>query len=78
VVAAGNPVHPEVRSLLPDELAALPAASRPEYLAVMPTPGSGAVATWRTEYSPQLAKLGYQPVVNGTLATLYRRGFPVK
>ncbi len=73
VVAAGNPVHPEVRALSPGELAALPAAALPEYLAVMPTPGSAAAATWRSQYGPQLAKLGYRLVVNGTLAAIYRR-----
>jgi len=78
VVAAGNPVHPQVRSLLPDELAALPAAARPAYLAVMPTPGSAAAAGWRSEYGAQLAKLGYQPVVNGTLGGIFRGAFPVK
>src|SRR6185369_13006200 len=35
VVAAGNPVHPEVRTLLPEDLEALPLNLRPRYLAVL-------------------------------------------
>jgi hypothetical protein len=56
VVAAGNPVHPEVRALLPEDLAALAPAARPRYLAVLVTPGFD----WRAHYGPQLAAWGYR------------------
>src|ERR1051326_44393 len=40
MVAAGNPVNPSVRSLLPNEIEALTEDQRPRYLAVLVTPGS--------------------------------------
>jgi hypothetical protein len=57
VVAAGNPVDPAVRSLLPEEVD----SARPRYLAVMLSPGSP--NNWRERYGAQLSALGYQTVV---------------
>jgi hypothetical protein len=56
IVAAGNPVHPEVRALLPDEMEDLPAAKRPRFLAVLVTPGSD----WRPRYAAKLTAWGYR------------------
>jgi hypothetical protein len=68
VVAAGNPVHPEVRSLSADEIAGMPAAARPRYLAVLPMPGAPPEA-WR-------ARWDYQPVVRGANGALWERALP--
>ncbi len=69
VVAAGNPVHPEVRAFLPDEMDALPAAARPKYLAVLVTPGPD----WRSKYAPKLANLGYKERFLGSNGALFER-----
>ena len=64
-VAAGNPVHPAVRTLVPEDLDALPASARPPYLAVMFTSGSEAAADWRVRYGSRLANWGYRPRAEG-------------
>jgi hypothetical protein len=66
VVAAGNPVHPEVRALLPEELS----AARPRYLAVLVTPGFD----WRSKYGPLLAELGYSPIAETRDGGVYQAG----
>jgi hypothetical protein len=57
VVAAGNPVHPEVRAFVADELDRLEPAARPRFLAVLVTPGSD----WRPHYAARIATWGYLP-----------------
>ncbi len=75
VVAAGDPVDPSVRALLPEEVA----AERPRYLAVMVTPGSEVGAGWQALHGPQLAAWGYRIVASGkTGALLERRDIPVQ
>jgi hypothetical protein len=67
VVAAGNPVDPRVRALLPEEVA----AARPRYLAVLVTPGFD----WRAKYAQPLTALGYRTVAqcpDGALLELTR------
>jgi hypothetical protein len=64
VVAAGNPVDLDVRSLLPEEIEALPPDRRPRYLALLPTPGSPA---------PQFQPDGYSVLARGECGILYRR-----
>lgn len=58
VVAAGNPVHPEVRAFLPEDLDRLPPAARPRYLAVLVTPGFD----WRPHYARRLESWGYHAI----------------
>jgi hypothetical protein len=57
IVAAGNPVHPGVRAVLPEEVdpGKLPAA-----LAVLVTPGSEVSTRWAGKYKPQILSWGYQ------------------
>jgi hypothetical protein len=69
VVAAGNPVDPRVRALLPEELDALPPGSRPRYLAVLVTPGFD----WRSRYADRIARWNYQPRVGGASGALFER-----
>jgi hypothetical protein len=59
VLAAGNPVHPAVRVLAPEDLDALPASGRPRYLAALVSPGSDEAATWRTRRAADFARWGY-------------------
>jgi hypothetical protein len=64
VAAAGNPVRPEVRALMIEEVA----GARPRYLAVQVTPGS----EWRG-YVAKLVGMGYRVVAesaNGALLEL--------
>ncbi|MBZ5725057.1 MAG: hypothetical protein LAP87_08675 [Acidobacteriia bacterium] len=75
VVAAGNPVRTEVRSLLPEEIAALPAGARPRFLAVLPTPVAN---DWRFRHRGDLAAWGYQPVVESRGAALFERTDRIK
>ena len=56
IVAAGNPVDPRVRALLPEEMDALAPGARPGHLAVLVTPGSD----WRPKYAQKLAIWGYK------------------
>lgn len=72
LVAAGNPVHAAVRSLLVEEIDALPAAQRPPYLAVLFSPGSEPSPVLRARYAPQFAKWGYTPAVEGKDGVLLR------
>ena len=73
VVAAGNPVNPAVRALLPEQMDALPASQRPPWLAVLFSPGSEGEATWRTRYAPDYTRWGYLPVRQGKSGLLLRR-----
>jgi hypothetical protein len=66
-VAAGNPVDPSVRSLLPEEVE----SARPRYLAIMITPGSE--NTWRAHYGAQLSAWGYQTVMQFRCGALLER-----
>ncbi|HYW42441.1 MAG TPA: hypothetical protein VE959_06265 [Bryobacteraceae bacterium] len=75
VVAAGNPVDPAVRSLLPEEVVAAP----PRYLAVLVTPGSEAGGGWQARYGAQLSAWGYQTIVKSLSGALLERpGIPLK
>jgi hypothetical protein len=62
VVAAGNPVNPAVRSLLPEDMDALSRGNRPKYLAVLVPPGS---IDWRARYGERIARWGYRTIVGG-------------
>ncbi|SPE34815.1 membrane hypothetical protein [Candidatus Sulfopaludibacter sp. SbA6] len=75
VVAAGNPVHTAVRTLLPQDLEALAPAARPRYLAVMVTSGSEAAADWQLRYGSRLASWGYRPQAEGKYGALLERKF---
>jgi len=75
VVAAGNPVNPSVRALLPEEIDALPETRRPRYLALMVTPGSEAGAAWQTRYAPRLTKWGYHSRLESKFGGIYERNF---
>jgi hypothetical protein len=66
IVAAGNPVDPRVRALMPEELAALAPADRPRYLAFLVTPGFD----WRSKYLAGLTALGYRTRVDGENSAL--------
>lgn len=69
VVAAGNPVVPAVRALVPEKVAA---GTRPRYLAVLTTPGS---PEWQKRYGEKLAEWGYRVQVQGKSGTLLERNF---
>ena len=71
VVAAGNPVRPAVRALLPEQVDAL--AGRPRYLAVLLTPGMS--PGWLSRYGPQLAAWGYAPALQGAHGVIFERRF---
>jgi len=73
VVAAGNPVDPAVRALLPEQVAAMPAAERPAYLAVLFSPGSEGESTWRARYAPEWAGWGYRSAREGKSGVLLER-----
>ncbi|SPE41773.1 membrane hypothetical protein [Candidatus Sulfopaludibacter sp. SbA3] len=73
VVAAGNPVNPAVRALLPEQMDQLPVTERPAYLAVLFSPGSEGAATWRIRYAPYYARWGYSLVRGGEQGLLLRR-----
>ncbi|HWC98517.1 MAG TPA: hypothetical protein VG456_17275 [Candidatus Sulfopaludibacter sp.] len=61
IVAAGNPVNPAVRCLLPEDL------DSPRYLAILFSPGSEGAATWRKSYP------GYTPIKEGQYGQLLKR-----
>ncbi len=65
IVAAGNPVHPEVRAYLPEDLD----LSRPRYLAVLVMPGFD----WRGHYGARLAALGYRVRKEGVHGALLEK-----
>jgi len=69
VVAAGNPVHPEVRALLPEDL---DAGARPRYLAVLVTPGFD----WHPHYAARLAGWGYRTRVETSNGAILERNPP--
>ncbi|MBZ5585155.1 MAG: hypothetical protein LAQ30_23695, partial [Acidobacteriia bacterium] len=71
VVAAGNPIRPSVRALLPDDVEALPA--RPRYLAVLLTPGMS--PDWEARYGAALARWGYAPALRGAHGVIFERHF---
>jgi hypothetical protein len=73
VVAAGNPVDPSVRSLLLEDVDALPADRRPRYLAVLVTPGSEAAADWNTRYAARLEQWGYRPAQQTKYGGLFQK-----
>lgn len=66
VVAAGNPVDPAVRSLMPEDLETMPAAARPRFLAVLVTPGSSPAL-------PPIATWGYRQIAQGRSGALWER-----
>lgn len=68
-VAAGNPVDPRVRALLPEDLDALAPAARPRYLAVLVTPGFD----WRAHYGQRLAAWGYRQREAGADGALFEK-----
>ena len=70
VVAAGNPVNVTVRSMLPEEMAALGPTARPHYLAVLVMPGS---IDWRARYGAALAAWGYHAIREGEHGVLLER-----
>ncbi len=75
VVAAGNPVNPAVRTLLPEDLDALEPNLRPRYLTVLVTPGSEAAAGWRSRYGERLASWGYASKAEYAWGALLERKF---
>jgi hypothetical protein len=76
IFAAGNPVHPAVRALFPEDLDALPAAARPRYLAALPTPASAAAAARRLHQAPDFVRWGYTIAADSGLGVLLERTFP--
>ena len=73
MVAAGSPVDPAVRSLLPEEMDALPTGMRPRYLVVLVSPGSEVSSSWESRYGPEIGGWGYQKLVPGKMGALFER-----
>ncbi|HLK68470.1 MAG TPA: hypothetical protein VKU19_33790 [Bryobacteraceae bacterium] len=73
LVAVGSPMNPAVRSLLPEEMDALPAESRPLHLVVLVTPGSEVAHSWEERYGPKIAGWGYRKTVPGQMGALFDR-----
>jgi hypothetical protein len=73
MVAVGSPLDTSVRSLLPEEIDALPAGTRPRYLVVLVSPGSEAAGSWESRYGPAIVGWGYQKLVPGKLGGLFER-----
>jgi hypothetical protein len=69
--AAGNPVDPAVKSLLKEEVEAMPAADRPRRLAVLPTPD--APPEWFERHGTDLARWGYKVVERGSHGVIFER-----
>jgi hypothetical protein len=69
VVAAGNPVDPQVRALLPEDL---DAGARPRYLAVLVTPGFD----WHPHYAARLAAWGYRTRAETPTGAILERNPP--
>jgi hypothetical protein len=65
-MAAGNPVHLEVRAMRADEVA----RARPHHLAVLFT-SVDLMTTWRSREAPHIASLGYIPEVQSDYGALY-------
>jgi hypothetical protein len=76
VFAAGNPVHPAVRALAPEDLDALSTAARPRYLAALPTPGSAEAATWRIRHAAEFVRWGYTIAADTRLGAILERTLP--
>lgn len=70
VVAAGDPVHPEVRALSVEELEALPARGRPRFLAVLVTG-----VDWQPKVGARLSAMGYRSRKTGSNGALLERDF---
>ncbi|HXS98062.1 MAG TPA: hypothetical protein VN736_25865 [Candidatus Limnocylindrales bacterium] len=70
IAAAGNPVHPEVRSLLPEELA----ADHAPYVAVLAAPG--AAPEWRLHYGKVLTAAGYKLRNSGVAGEIFESKRP--
>lgn len=73
VVAAGNPVHSAVRTYSPEELEALSPAARPEYLALLVTPGSEVGGTWQQRYFTKVMTFGYSQYASGRFGMIFRK-----
>jgi hypothetical protein len=71
MVAAGSPVDPAVRSLLPEDIDALPPGTRPRYLVVLVSPGSEVAGNWESRYGSKLGGWGYRKLVPGKLGALF-------
>jgi hypothetical protein len=69
IVAAGNPVNPEVQCFTLEEIE----LRRPDRLALMVTSGSEVAKTWREKYGPRIAGWGYRPQIEGEFGALYVR-----
>ena len=72
-VAAGNPVDPMVRALLPEQMDAMPVGQRPTWLAVLFSPGSEGEATWRARSASQSSGWGYEIAQMGKSGLLFRK-----
>jgi hypothetical protein len=69
--AAGNPVDPSVRSLLPEELDALPPSGRPRRVALLPAPDGS--PDWLGRYGSRLERSGYNIVTLGRHGAIFER-----
>ena len=75
-LAAGNPVDPAVRTLAAEDLEALPAASRPRYLAALLMPGSAEAGTWQRVHAADLAHWGYTVAGDGAGGAILEQILP--
>jgi hypothetical protein len=73
MVAVGAPVDWEVRSLLPEEIDALPGGMRPQYLVVLVTPGSDVTSSWESRYGREIVGWGYRKLAPGKMGALFER-----
>jgi hypothetical protein len=69
LAAAGNPIDPRVRALLPEDVEAMAPAERPRFLAVLVTPGFD----WRAHYAGQIARWGYTERKGGADGALFEK-----
>ena len=69
VAAAGNPIHPEVRAFLPEDL---DGGARPRFLAVLVTPGFD----WHPHYAARLAGWGYRTRVETATGAILEQNPP--
>jgi len=76
VLAAGNPVHPEVRAIEAAQLDSIPSSARPRYLAALPAPGSPEASTWRSRHDGDFARWQYEIAVNGGHGAILERTTP--
>jgi hypothetical protein len=75
VVAAGNPVHTEVRSFLPEELQGIAQEARPRYLAILVTSGSDAAGDWQSRYAMRWGTWRYHVRTEGKYGAILERDF---